>query len=182
MNKELIEAFESKLQQELLRFCTTAGCLDGELLNSPDFEEKWQSGMGEAYVAEAVREFNAYPEVSLAWAAYLGMAVAVSWDRGMVRFLQDRYEDFHGAKGFDDMDEHITRDILHLPLASKGAKDLAALLSGCAQMTLSLLRHEGIESGSIEAYHIFIRCCKVFFLTGAALELKVLGYKFTRVN
>lgn len=182
MDKELLDKFEAKLQEALLRLCTSEGSLDGILLNTPDFEEKWNSGMGEAYVAEAIKEFNEYPEVAIAWAGYLGMAAAVSWDRSMVRFLQDRYEDFHGSRGFDDMDEHITRDILHKPLASREAKDLASLMSACAGTALSLIRHEDVEYGSIDAYFIFIRCCKVLFMTGAAIELRELGYKMTPVG
>ena len=182
MDKEILDSFEAKLQEALLRMCTSEGALEGVLLNTPDFEEKWNGGLGEAYVAEAVKEFNEYPEVALAWAGYLGMAVAVSWDKGMVRFLQDKYEDFHGQRGFDDMDEHITRDILKHPLSSEEARGIASLMYGCAATALSLIRHEGFESGSIEAYFVFIRCCKAIFLTGAAVQLKAMGYKMTKVN
>ena len=47
---------------------------------TPDFEQTWER-LAPGYMADAVREFNGYPEVVLAWAAYLGAAVACLWDR-----------------------------------------------------------------------------------------------------
>lgn len=176
MDKEYLDSFESKLQEELLRLCTSYGILDGTLLATDDITNHWNV-LAPEYMADAVPQIAEYPTVSVAWAAYLGLAVAYGWDADWATFSQAKYQSFYGEQGFDDMDEHIVRDILGMPLDSVEAQNLEAMIRRCAQTTVALIKHEQIEPQSPMAFHVFVRAVKVVYHIGAAIELKRLGYK-----
>ena len=183
MEKEIqyYEAYEEKLQQEILKMCKSLGMLDNELLSSEDIDQKWKEWAAE-YIAEALPEVNSYPEFAIACAGYAGMAVAQWWDEGWGRHHGASYESLHGPRGFDDMDEHIVQNILKLDLNSSEAKQLMNILLCCAQKAVTFIRHEQIEAQTVKAFHIFARTVKVLFRTGAAIQLRRLGYKFHKVN
>ena len=67
MEKEIqyYEAYEEKLQQEILKMCKSLGMLDNELLSSEDIDQKWKEWAPE-YIAEALPEVNSYPEFAIA--------------------------------------------------------------------------------------------------------------------
>lgn len=174
------DAFERKLRLELIRLCTQFGMMGGQLLRSDDIDAKWDE-FGRDCMIDAVHNFNEYPEVALAWSAYLGMGVARHWDEDWRRHRANTYQSYYGPRGYDDMDEHIVRDILGHALDSEKAESLSDILAKCAALTLTLIRHEGFESQSIEAYYILIRCVKVMFQIGESIELHLLGYKFTQI-
>ena len=175
------DTYESNLQQEMLRVCTSLGMLDGELLNSEDIDQKWKEWAPE-YIAEALPEVNSYPEFAIACAGYAGMAVAQWWDQDWGRHHSTSYASLHGPRGFDDMDEYIVQNILGLPLDSVEAKQIMNILLCCAQKAVDFIRHEQIEAQTVKAFHIFARTVKVMFRTGAALQLKRLGDKFHKVD
>ena len=175
------DTYESNLQQEMLRVCTSLGMLDGELLNSEDIDQKWKEWAPE-YIAEALPEVNSYPEFAIACAGYAGMAVAQWWDQDWGRHHSTSYASLHGPRGFDDMDEYIVQNILGLTLDSVEAKQIMNILLCCAQKAVDFIRHEQIEAQTVKAFHIFARTVKVMFRTGAALQLKRLGYKFHKVD
>ena len=175
------EAYEEKLQQEILKMCKSLGMLDNELLSSEDIDQKWKEWAPE-YIAEALPEVNSYPEFAIACAGYAGMAVAQWWDEDWGRHHGASYESLHGPRGFDDMDEHIVQNILKLDLNSSEAKQLMNILLCCAQKAVTFIRHEQIEAQTVKAFHIFARTVKVLFRTGAAIQLRRLGYKFHKVN
>ena len=180
-NREPIySAFEEKLRAALVKLATEFGMLGGKLLQSEDIDGKWDE-FARDYMIDAVHEFNEYPEVTLAWSAYLAMGITCHWDENWKKHHADSYVSYYGIRGYDDMDEHIVRDILGYALDSKEATDIATILSSCAQATLSLIRHEGFESQSVEAYYILIRCVKVMFQIGEAIELHRLGYKLEKL-
>jgi hypothetical protein len=56
------------------------------------------------------------------------------------------------------------------------------ILLCCAQKAVNFIRHEQIEFQTAKAFHIFARTVKVMFRTGAAIQLRRLGYKFHKVN
>ena len=182
MEKEIqyYEAYEEKLQQEILKMCKSLGMLDDELLSSEDIDQKWKEWAPE-YIAEALPEFNSYPEFAIAGAGYVGMAVAQWWDQDWGRHHSAKYESLHGPRGFDDMDEFIVQNILGLTLDSVDAKQIMNILLCCAQKASTFIQHEHIEHQTVKAFHIFARTVKVMFRTGAALQLKRLGYKFHKV-
>lgn len=181
MNKIYLERFETRLQHELLQLCCSQGMLNGNLLASDDIDRHWQK-LGAEYLADAVTQIQDYPTVSVAWAAYLGMGVACGWDNNWKRYQNLPYQHFYGSEGFDNMDEHIVADILGLDLDSEEAHKLEKIIRSCAQATVSMIRHEGIEPQSPTAYYIFASACRIMYRIGAALELKRLGYKFERMD
>ena len=174
MNTEYLNNFEEKLQQELLHLCTNYGMLDGTLLAADDIDNRWHD-LAPEYVADAVGQIRDYPVVSVAWAAYLGLGVAFGWDEDWEYYAQASYQSYYGEQGFDDMDEHIVRDLLQLPLDSKEAGQLEDIIRRCGQATVSMIRHEQIEPQSPMAFHVFARACRTMFRIGAAIELKRLG-------
>lgn len=182
MQKIILERFENKLQGELIKLCTSYGMLEGTLLSTDDINELWHSNLAPEYVADAVTQIHDYPTVSVAWTAYLGMAVAYGWDKDWEKCKTAEYKSYYGNDGFDDMDEHIIRDIIGLPLESDEAKNIEMMIRRMAQTTVNLIRHEQIEPQSPMAFHVFARAVKVMFRIGAALQLKRLGYKFEKMS
>lgn len=182
MQQRILERFEEKLQGELLRLCTSYGMLEGTLLSTDDINDLWHDTLAPEYVADAVTQIQDYPTVSVAWAAYLGMAVAHGWDKDWEKYKAAEYKSYYGNDGFDDMDEHIIRDIIGLPLESDEAKNIEMMIRRMAQTTVNLIRHEQIEPQSPMAFHVFARAVKVMFRMGAALQLKRLGYKFEKMS
>lgn len=166
---------------ELLRLCTSANMLNGVLLESADIDEQWQKFAPE-YMADAVPQVKDYPTVSVAWACYLGMGVAWGWDTDWALCKNAPYQSFYGELGFDDMDEHIIRDMLGIPLDGYEAKELEKLIRRCGETAVTLIRREGIEPQSSMAFHVFARACRVMYRIGAAIELKRLGYKFEKTD
>lgn len=155
--------------------------LDGTLLAADDIDNRWHD-LAPEYVADAVGQIRDYPVVSVAWAAYLGLGVAFGWDEDWEYYAQASYQSYYGEQGFDDMDEHIVRDLLQLPLDSKEAGQLEDIIRRCGQATVSMIRHEQIEPQSPMAFHVFARACRTMFRIGAAIELKRLGYKFEKIE
>ena len=181
MDKEYLDSFEDKLQEELLRLCTSYNMLDGKLLATDDIDNQWNVLVPE-YMADAVGQINEYPTVSVAWAAYLGLAIAYGWDTDWNFISNGAFQSLYGVQGFDDMDEHIVRDLLGIPLDSEEAQNLEAMIRRSAQTAVALIRAEQIEPQSPMAFYVFARAVKVLFRIGAAIELKRLGYKFEKVE
>ena len=180
LNNEQLRRFETNLQQELLRVATSCGMLDRVLLATDDIDEHWKE-LAPHYVADAVSQIADYPTVSVAWAGFLGMAVAHGWDQDWSHWKSLEYTDYYGPNGFDDMDEYILYDILALLEDGYEAKELENTLRSCGEKTVMLIRHENIEPQSPMAFHIFSRACKVMYRIGAAIELKRMGYKFEEI-
>ncbi len=181
MNTKYFDDFEQKLTTELLRRCSSLGLLDGKLLETDDINGRWKE-LAPEYIADAVTQIRDYPTVSVAWAAYLGMAVANHWDADWETHAHSPYQSYYGAQGFDDMDEHIVYDLLGITQESPEADKLESAIRLCGETAVSMIRHEQIAPQSPEAFHIFARACKAMFRIGAALELRRLGYKFEKVN
>lgn len=179
--KDYLDNFEEKLQQEILRLCTNYKFLDGKLLATDDIDDYWQV-LAPEYIADAVEQVQEYPTVSVAWAAYLGIAVAFGWDIDWNTISKAKYKDFYGEQGFDDMEEHMIRDVVGISLDSEEAKNLEEMIRRCAQKAIDLIRHEQIEPQSPVAFHVFTRAVRVMYRTGAAIQLKRMGYKFEKVN
>ncbi len=179
--KEYFDQFESKMQIELLKLCTSKGVLEGTLLSSEDIDERWKE-YAPHYMADSVSQINQYPAAAMAWAGYVGMAVAHRWDEDWTTYATEPYEKLHGKEGFDDMDEHIVQNILGLELESKEVTGIEDTMRSCAQLAISLIRREQIEAQTTKAFYIFARTTRAMFRIGAALELKRLGYKFEKAN
>lgn len=181
VNKVYLENFESRITDELLRLCTQYKMLEGTLLATDDIDARWQE-LAPEYVADAVPNIADYPTVAIAWAGYLGLAVAHQWDEDWAAHCKDEYKSYYGSQGFDDMDEYIVRDIVGYHLESREAKNIEEMMRRLGETAVTLIRRENIEPQSPMAFHVFARVVKVMFRIGAAIELKRLGYKFEQVN
>ena len=176
-----LDNYEKELMQHLLKMLTSMQLLDGQLLESPDITEKWETLLP-AYIQDAIPEITKYPFVSLGWAMYLGMAVARYWDEDWSTYgsKEDLYEQIRDIRGFDYMDEVIRGNILHLE--GEEFDQMEKNVQSCAQQTLARIRHEQIEPQSPMAFHVYVRSIKVLYQLGAAIELKALGYKFEKIK
>lgn len=178
---DYLNNFEDKMRKNLLKITTDKGALDGKLLESDDLKDFWVR-IEANYMADAVPQIASYPTVSVAWATYLGMATAHCWDKDWTAYKDAEYETFYGDQGFDNMDDHIVRDIMGLPLEGEEARRIITLVQTLAQDTVSMIHHEQIEPGSKMAFYAFDRACTAMFAIGAAIELKRLGYNFQKVQ
>lgn len=174
--QEYLDRYEKILADGLVKVCTGAELLNGELLSCPDAEEWWDAHVKD-YIEDAVENFNEYPMAAIGWAAFLGMAVANRWDNDWPSSNAARkvgYKGFYGSRGFDDMDEHILWDILCLK------KDFGTRLSdtilSCAQAALGLIEHEGVETQTSLGFYVLARTYSVMFRLGVAIELRRQGY------
>lgn len=168
-----LDRYSEELTEYLLKLATGAGYLDGELLSSPDIDDAWLGYSAEFY-ADAVHNFNEYPEYCLACAGYLGMAVAHLWDADWEKYSKTAYSYFLGPRGFDDMDDHITGNILR-----EGERSVAAMES-CSAAANHFLFKSGAEPGTAKAYRLFLKSMEVMYRIGAAIELRRAGYRFER--
>ena len=178
---EYFDTFENNLLQELMKLCSSHKMLEGTLLASEDIDERWKEYAPE-YMADAVPQVNKFPAAAIAWAGYVGMAVAHRWDENWVEYATEPYEKLHGAEGFDDMDEHIVQNVLGLSLEDEKTQKIEDMMRRCANTATTYIRREETEAQSTKAFYIFARTTRVMFRIGAAMELHRLGYKFEKVT
>ena len=91
------------------------GSIDKRLPECADVEDKW-NGIAEAYLPDGMREFAAYPVVSLGWMMFIGMAVAKYWDTDWERYgaVDNLYEQMRVQRGYDCLDEYVLEDVLQM--------------------------------------------------------------------
>lgn len=171
--------FEVRIRENLRRYLLEQGLIDERMPECPDVEDKWRE-VGEAYLPDGVREYGAWPTVSLGWMMFVGMALARLWDTDWENCgsRTDLYALLRDARGYDSMDDHIMEDVLALDEDSR--KKTSALVAECAGRTDSMLRHENIEPGTPEAFRVYVACLHQLYLMGMAVELKALGYRMTK--
>lgn len=175
--QEYLDRYEKILADGLVKLCTGAGLLSGEMLSCPDAEQWWDVWVKD-YIGDAVENFNEYPMAAIAWASFLGMGVAWKWDNAWPSGnapAKLSYRSFYGKRGFDDMDEHILWDVLHL--TKEQGKKVSDTLLSCAQAALGLIQHEGIETQTSLGFYVLARTHTVMFRLGVSLELKRQGYR-----
>ncbi len=171
-----LDRFEQLLEDGLVKICSGAGLIPAELVRCPDVDALWDVYIKD-YIADAVVNFNDYPNAALAWAGFLGLGVAWGWDADWQRYKDRPYRRWYGARGWDDMDEHILRDVLGLPLDGAEAKKISDTLLSCALAVLGLLQHEGVETQTARGFYLLARAYTVIYRVGAAIELHRLGYR-----
>lgn len=171
--------FEVRIRENLRRYLLEQGLIDERIPECPDVEDKWRE-VGEAYLPDGVREYGAWPTVSLGWMMFVGMALARLWDTDWENCgcRTDLYASLRDVRGYDSMDDHIMEDVLALDEDSR--KKTSALVAECAGRTDSMLRHENIEPGTPEAFRAYVACLHQLYLMGMAVELKALGYRMTK--
>jgi len=172
---DMLDCFEKLLQSGLEKILRGEGLIAEEALCSPDLETIWNDNYLKEYTADAVENFNNYPEVAIAWAAFLGMGVAHNWDKDWVAHKRDSYQSYYGSRGWDDMDEHVLWELLELP--QDLGKKVSEYFDSCAIAALGLIRHENIEPQTATGFYVLVRAYTVMFRMGVAVELHRLGYK-----
>jgi len=175
-----LEKYKTRLTDVLVGWCTEKGLLKGQLLNSPDIDSKWQE-MAPEYYGDSIKEFNSYPDAVLAWAAYLGMAVAYGWDRDWESSKELKYEYYRGPRGFDYMDEHIQEKILGYKLGSPESDALTETARKLSEEAEGILRHSGFEPGTVDAYKATLLTISVMYSIGEAIELDLMGYRLEKL-
>ena len=175
-----MENFEEQLRNDLHQFLQTLQEVDERLPECPDVEEKWEA-IAKAYIPDGIREFTDYPSVSLGWMMYIGMAVAKMWDTEWTIYskIEDLYVYMRDKRGYDAMDEYIREEVLLLEGEAYGA--LEKLVGECASRIYNALRRQNIEPGTKDAFNGYVACLHQLYLMGAAIQLKRMGYRMTKM-
>ena len=97
------------------------------------------------------------------------------------RYLVDRdCIDMHKPECPDAMDDYIIDEVLCLKGEDK--IKLQNLVMNCASGANDMLIHSGVESGTREAFELFVSCLRQMYMYGMYIELKSLGYHMTAIN
>lgn len=184
-NKDNPKAMESvkveeTIKADLSQYLRAQSELDERFPEATDIEEKWEE-IAQAYMPDGIREYTQYPNVSLGWMMYTGMAVACLWDKDWETYgiIENLYAYLRDKRGFDYMDEYIREDLLLLK--DKAYSDMEKLVGECAARTNHLLLHLPIEPGTKEAYHAYVAALHQMYLMGSAIWLKRMGYKMEKL-
>lgn len=172
---------EETIKEDLRQYLLGRGKVDERMPECPDVEAKWTE-MAQAYMPDGIREFNAYPTVSLGWMMFIGMAMAKYWDEDWSKYAAtgDLYSRMRAQRGFDCLDEYILEDVLHMK--GDGLKELNDLVAECASRTYNRLLHAHLEPGTREAFDGYVACLHQLYLAGMAVQLKRMGYHMTLVD
>ena len=184
----ILEQFSENLKEKLISLCTQKGLLGGEFYIIDELTSKWKESAPQ-YMADAIPEIKDYPTVAIAWACYYGIGAGSFWDMAweQVKDIPDLYLYIRSKRGFDNMDEYVTEDLSGIGESSQDtdkrekAKALTHAIQDCAQLALTLIRKEGLEPQSTEAFYMFHKVTGIFFCLGVSLELYRLGYKYEKV-
>lgn len=178
--KSKLSEIEQVFKNDLHHYLTSINKVDEHLPEAPDIEALWPK-IGESYLPDAMREFNKYPEVSLGWIMFVGMAIAKYWDTDWELYgkVDDLYKHLREQIDFDHMDDYICETVLGLNEADH--KAITNVVAECACRTYSKLYHQHLEPGTKEAFVGFIAALHQMYLMGAAIELKALGYHMTKL-
>lgn len=178
---EYLHQYELTLSKQLMHIAEDMRFLGSQLFQTEDIDAAWND-MAPHYMVDAVPNIAEYPTVAIAWAGYIGMAVANMWDKDWetASKIENMYECLQKPRGFDAMDEYIVEEILGFSLDSPTAKGIENLMRALAQASLSQIRHENIEPQSPMAFHVFARTIRSMFRIGASCELYRLGYKWVK--
>lgn len=173
-----LDTFEARVKSAIL---LPVEDLEEDFILTDDITAQWER-IEQEYIADAVIQIRDYPEVSVAWASYIGMAVAEGWDKDWDTISKTPYTAFYGEQGFDDMDDHIITHYLGLSLDCETTKKYVSLFQTCAKIATNCIRREQIPPQSPLAYHCFVRICKLMFALGASIRLKHLGYSLQKID
>lgn len=175
------QTFEERLHDDLHRYLTGRHLVDSRMPECPDVEQLWPR-MAEAYLPDGIREFAAYPTVSLGWVMFLGMAVAKMWDKDWPTYVSNDkvYELLRNQRGYDALDDYVMEEVLALD--EEQCRQTRDVVAECASRTDNMLRHEHFQPGSPEAFRAYVSCIHQLYLMGMAMQLKVMGYRMTQVN
>jgi hypothetical protein len=181
--QNLLDDFGSRLTGVVIQICNSKGFDLQRFFSVDELDEKWDA-IAPAYLADAVREFNDYPTVALAWAGYVGMGIAKMWDSDWEFFANsaDLYASLVQPRGFDAMDEFVTEELYGFAKDSSQYASVMGLWQQLADSGLTLMRRENLMSQSVAAYHLLATTVKVFFLAGITIGLASMGYRYEKMD
>lgn len=168
--------YEKEVRTDLHQYLLSVGEVDERLPETPDIEDLWEH-LAQAYLPDGIREFAGYPQVSLGWMMYVGMAVAKMWDEDWERYSKadNLYLYLRDKRGYDCMDEYIREEVLGL-----NGDDFAnaeKLVGECAARTNNRLSRSGFEPGTRNAFLAYVNTIHQLYLMGSAVQLKRMGYR-----
>lgn len=172
---------EHLFHADLCRYLLSLGRIDSHFPEAPDIEDLWPS-VAQSYLPDGIREFADFPIVSLAWPAYVGMAVAKYWDTdwNLYSKVDDIYLYLRNQRDFDHLDDYISCNVLLLK-ADKQQR-LYDVMGECAARVLSILRHAHLEPGTREAFNGYVTAIHQMYLMGMAMQLKDMGYRMEKMG
>ncbi len=180
--------FVKNLTKQLVDLCTSRRMLGGELYDIPELDAAWKTSAPE-YMANAVPEIPHYPTVAIAWACYFGMGAAALWDTSWekVKDVPDLYTYIRDVRGFDAMDDYVVEGLMDMHSNDNAADKinvgkLTTLIQDCAEIALTMIRKEGIEPQSINAFHMFAKTTQLMYRLGVSLALFGFGYKYVKAD
>nr|WP_103004034.1 hypothetical protein [Hoylesella timonensis] len=176
-----VTEFAITLQKDLYNYLLSLNKVDAHLPDAPDIEEKWLQ-IANAYMPDAVREFNKYPTVVFGWMMYIGMAVAKYWDEDWELYnkVENLYLYLRNRIDFDHMDDYIREKVLCLN--TEQAQTLQSVVGECAARTNNILQHFPITHGSEDAYRAVVTALHQLYSLEAAIQLKSMGYHMTKLE
>ena len=178
---DTIEKYELALYEDLKGYLLEQGEVDEHMPQCPDVEDRWQA-IGESYLPDGIREFQAYPTASLGWMMYIGMAIARFWDEdwNLYKHIANLYALLRDKRGYDQLDEYVREGVLLL--RGDTYEQTEQLVSACATRTHTLLMRQGFEPGTVDAMKAYVASLRQLYLMGMSVELHRLGYHMTRHN
>lgn len=173
--------YEAMIRTNLAAYLQSKNEVDEHLPDAPDIEGLWHK-IGEAYLPDAMREFNEYPTVALGWIMYVGMAIAKYWDEDweLYQKVEDLYTYLRDKTDFDHLDDHIREKVLLLDAVRADA--LQGIVGDAAARVYSMLYHLNLEPGTEPAFRAFVAALHQMYLMGAAMQLKRMGYHMTKLG
>lgn len=183
------QLFIETMRRELVKLCTSKQMLNNVIYDLPELMEKWDKSAPQ-YMADVVPEIPRYPMVAIGWAIYYGIAAAAYWDGAWdeVKDCPDLYKFIRDKRGFDYMDEYVTEELVGINLSSKkkrdidDAKALTSCIQECSQLALTMIRKQGIEPQSAEAFYMFAAVEKTMFEIGFSIQMYRMGYRYEKVT
>lgn len=178
---EYLHKYELELTRKLLSVAYDLRCGGQQLYSSDDLDKVW-TVIAPEYMVDAVPNVAEYPMVAIAWAGYIGMALAHLWDKDwtVVTSSPDVYKMLSVPRGFDAMDEYIVEEVLGYEFDSPAASRFENLMRSLSETALAQIRREQVEPQSEMAFHVFARTVRALFSVGASCELYRLGYKWEK--
>lgn len=200
----MTDKFEETIHKNLQQYLSGTGQIDERLPECPDVTDRWPA-IGNSYIPDGAREYRDYPEASLGWMMYIGMAVAKLWDEEcqwhsiasrsvasgakpsgeqkewtLYSQIDDLYLYMRDRRGYDALDEYICEDVLMV--RGEEYEELAQVVCECAARVNADLIREHIEPGTREAFEAYVACLRQLYLFGTAMQLKRMGYHMERIG
>ncbi len=177
-----LSPYQHILASKIIEIAASKGLIIDKFLESEDLSNLWTE-LGKLYLVNALGQFNDYPEVSIAWAAYLGLGAAHVWDKNWSPEISAKefYCSMIEKRGFDAMDDFITEGLYNFKVDSKKYREIKDLFLSTAHSSLKIMKNQNVEPMTKDSLNLFYETISVFYILGVSLGLSLLGYKYTKI-